>query len=234
MEPFLKHQFARNLLDQFPGLSEALKERLSTTMILRRKRILYRRWRYGKIAIQPGPTIPQPMAKPKPAAVSPTPCNDIGENAIPPSRPAVSGILPLSVVQSNIRSATTLAPGRFQKASTPSVVSAAKTIALSDHQDLAFPPAPQAHIKERFLRLKANREADYAATVAEARSRSFEMSEVHLWNIINEADEQLREGLEDDLNECRNAVMETTCPFCFYSLSSLVVNNTNKWRQVHG
>lgn len=228
MECSLKQQFARNLLDQFPGISEAIQERLSATMLLRRKRILYRRSRYGKTAIKPAETVPQPVIKPAEASLKTL--RAVEENLDHSMKPVVPGNLPLSVVQSNIRSATTLAPERFHKASTPSVVSAAKTVALSNHQDLVFPLAPQSHIKERYLRMKAQREAEYAATVAEIRSKSAAMSGRQLGELIYESDEQLRTGLENDMEGCRKAVMEITCPLCFYSLSSLVVNDENKWR----
>lgn len=46
------------------------------------------------------------------------------------------------VAKSIAKSATTLAPQSFQRATAPSVVSQSKTIALGSHQDLSFPPAP--------------------------------------------------------------------------------------------
>lgn len=48
-----------------------------------------------------------------------------------------------SVAKSIAKSATTLAPQSFQKATAPSVISQSKTIALGSHQDLVFPSVPK-------------------------------------------------------------------------------------------
>lgn len=48
LEKPLKNHFAANIKDQFPGISDIIRLRLAETMILRRKRILYKRTRYSK------------------------------------------------------------------------------------------------------------------------------------------------------------------------------------------
>lgn len=48
LEKPLKGHFAANIRDRFPGISDILSLRLAETMILRRKRILYKRSRYSK------------------------------------------------------------------------------------------------------------------------------------------------------------------------------------------
>jgi len=75
-----------------------------------------------------------------------------------------------SIVQSAAISATTLAADSFKKASIPSVVSATKTIALSNHEDLIFPPAPTGRLEKRFKQLKKQREEEHKAYVNSLKS----------------------------------------------------------------
>jgi hypothetical protein len=60
-------------------------------------------------------------------------------------------------------SATTLAAENFRKASSPSVVSQMKTVALGSHEDLILPPAPTGRLKQKYRQLKTLREEEHKA-----------------------------------------------------------------------
>ncbi|KAK5992076.1 hypothetical protein PT974_05473 [Cladobotryum mycophilum] len=66
VENFLQELFSRYIRDVFPDVSNEIKERLAKTMVLRRKRILYRRSRYGT------PTIKIQQAQSQPLIASPS------------------------------------------------------------------------------------------------------------------------------------------------------------------
>lgn len=51
LEEPLKNYFAANIQDQFPGISDIIRLRLAKTMVVRRKRILYKRSRYAPMRI---------------------------------------------------------------------------------------------------------------------------------------------------------------------------------------
>lgn len=51
LEEPLKNYFAANIKDQFPGISDIIRLRLAKAMVVRRKRILYKRSRYAPMRI---------------------------------------------------------------------------------------------------------------------------------------------------------------------------------------
>ncbi|KAJ4186485.1 hypothetical protein NW755_007780 [Fusarium falciforme] len=89
--------------------------------------------------------------------------------------------------------------------SSPSVVSASRTIASGKHQVLAYPPAPGFAAKRRYEKLKSQR-------MIEAAEKSTEPS--------------LQELLESDLR----AIGEITCPYCLYALPAAEVFDERKWQ----
>jgi hypothetical protein len=136
-----------------------------------------------------------------------------------------------------------LAADSFKKALSPSVVSATKTVALSSHEDLTFPPTPQGHVKERFKRLKAQRQSDHVARLSalpfyslyvQHRGASDLQPDIiaQLRQQISDAEQDLRLALEKDWKGCNEAIVEVICPFCFYALSSLDIKDDKKWRWV--
>ncbi|EHK42542.1 hypothetical protein TRIATDRAFT_163125, partial [Trichoderma atroviride IMI 206040] len=140
LEEPLKNYFATNIRDQFPGISDVLRLRLAKAMVVRRKRILYKRSRFAPMRIaQPSnqPVIQAPITKETdPGSVI---LEDVKESKpLAPLQPLFS-----SVAKSITKSATTLAPQNYQKATAPSVISQSKTIALGSHQDLVFPSVPK-------------------------------------------------------------------------------------------
>lgn len=146
LEPILKHFFYENLCDRFPESSLNIRERLSAAMILRRKRILYRRARYSTRPIRPPKPVAKPIVMPRPAhsQLLQHELNEESKEKSNPSLPKTEPTLATSQVQSTTKSATTLDPERFRIASTPSAVSSTRYTDIDAHEDLVFPPPPPA------------------------------------------------------------------------------------------
>ncbi|KAI0162593.1 hypothetical protein BJ166DRAFT_271959 [Pestalotiopsis sp. NC0098] len=115
-------------------------------MILRRKRILYRRARYSTRPIRPPKPVAKPIVMPRPAhsQLLQHELNEESKEKSNPSLPKTEPTLATSQVQSTTKSATTLDPERFRIASTPSAVSSTRYTDIDAHEDLVFPPPPPA------------------------------------------------------------------------------------------
>lgn len=243
LEGVFRERFADNILDQFPRISEVIRNRLASTMLLRRKRILYRRYRYAETPIRPTETVSQLTVQPHPSQTQSTIQPTQHEQFQRSDEPVSTAKPAQSAVRSQVKSATTLAADNFKKASSPSVVSVTKTVALSSHDDLTFPPTPQGHIRERFKRLKAQRQSDHAAHLSALPFYSLYVQHrgapdlqpdiiTQLRQQISDAEQNLRLALEKDWKDCNEANLEVICPFCFYALSSLDIKDDKKWRWV--
>ena len=158
LELFLCKFFAGNILDQFPGISEGIQNRLVSTMLLRRKRILYRRYRYAKTPIRPMQTVPQPISNPHSAQPQITMHPNHHKESKESENSLSTAKLSPSILHSQASKATTLAADKFQKASSPSVASATKTVALDDHENLIFPSPPRVKAKQIFKQPEAGPE----------------------------------------------------------------------------
>jgi hypothetical protein len=138
-----KEKFAADLLKRkFPGSSEIIRERLASTMSLRRKRFLYRISRHGK----------NPTRVPERAQKVPTkPIAALIQNGLSMQPPAREGTTSKaseqestqSRIASKVATATTLDPEKFRKASTPSSVSTVKSVPLTQDEELNFPSPPK-------------------------------------------------------------------------------------------
>ncbi|RSL44900.1 hypothetical protein CEP53_011008 [Fusarium sp. AF-6] len=204
VETLLLKHFEHHIGDWFPGISPTIRQRLARAMLLRRKRILYKRHRQGNTSIRSDNTISQtsvtlPDAQAGAASqVKAKSRQHGGKSAI--EKPATK------VAPSQVKSATTLAPEKFKMvSSTPSIVSATRTIASGKHQVLTYPPAPGFAAKRRYEKLKKQR-------IIEAAESSTESS--------------LKELLEADLR----AIGEITCPYCLYALPAAEVFDDRKWQ----
>lgn len=190
--------------DKFPTTSEVLQERLAGAMILRRKRILYRRSRYGNNPIRL-PNIPsQPVFKVSRAQHRGQPQiadADLEAGAILPQTPSRVGSL--------APSATTLEVNLFRKASVPSVVSLSKTVALSSHETIIFPPAPTGIIKLKQRQLMLER---WKGLQKRLNPEFEDQSPTRCW--------------EDAVI----AVREVTCPYCFYAIPAPDIVDEKKWK----
>ncbi|CAH0058637.1 unnamed protein product [Clonostachys solani] len=153
IEPLLQELYSHYILGKFPSIENNLRSRLAASMVLRRRMVLYRRSRYGTNPIRADKNISQPK-------IDFPQAHTLSTNADEPSEELADGIetvgttAPQSSIQSQAPSATTLAVEDYKKTSTPSVISATKTVALANHEELAFPPIPNGRVKERYKKLK--------------------------------------------------------------------------------
>ncbi|KAL8388757.1 hypothetical protein RB599_010082, partial [Gaeumannomyces hyphopodioides] len=151
VDPLLQQRFLWHVRSQFPipheGPAEQLTpeqlaerlawerltERLASTMLLRRKRVLYRKSRYGSNPIRTKKTVQQPKVQfPVATGDDQNLSKPVPSRAIPdPDRPTSNAESHAPSAVSLGHSATTLSQRRFQKASTPSVISASRTVPLT-------------------------------------------------------------------------------------------------------
>ncbi|KAI0850769.1 hypothetical protein F5Y00DRAFT_232018 [Daldinia vernicosa] len=214
-EVFITKLFANHVRDKFPGVSDSICQRLAETMVLRRKRILYRRSRYGNAPIRPQETPSQPRVTVPKVQLK----IRAAEHPQVSEGPQAAGDASKSAIQSVAQSATTLAPSNFQKASAPSVVSVSKTVALSNHEELPFPPAPLGSLKRKYNEIRRQREEIDKHNLDSPNSGDKLKSLNSVWK------EKAKE-----IEEIIKAVGEVTCPFCFYALPAEDVMDDNKWR----
>ncbi|KAM0317312.1 hypothetical protein ACHAPQ_011049, partial [Fusarium lateritium] len=136
IEKPLYDAWAVNILDRFPGCNEAIRLRLAWTMVLRRRRIIYRRHRHSGQPFRALQTSDKPSLRSLPGET------EGGAHTRRFLRSTNQGDSPSVMASTATRSATTLALPDFQKAQAPSAVSKSRTIALNSHEGLVFPRAP--------------------------------------------------------------------------------------------
>ncbi|KAH6958132.1 hypothetical protein DER45DRAFT_503188 [Fusarium avenaceum] len=210
VEETLLHNFKRHINDRFPTLGETIQERLARTMLLRRKQILYRRHRQGSVYAKTQDTVPAV------SVMFPTVKTVVSLAQLKSKHPKTSSTVskPATTTSSQIQSATTLAPDKFKiAASTPSVISASKTIAFHNHESLVFPPAPGHAVKKRYDQLKSQRLAEYEQSLNSGKSEANKTPTV-------------QELLENDLQ----SLGEITCPYCLCALPAEEAFDEKKWQ----
>lgn len=210
VESFLFNIFEHHISDRFPNISESIRQRLVRAMIVRRKRILYRRHRQGIAAIRPQKIAPKtaitlPQAPKTTPQASDNALHDNGKDDLISRSKAAPSI---------IQSATTLDPAKFKKASSsPSMISASKTIALGDHECVIFPPNPGLAAKRKYEQLKIQRQVEYK-------------KEVEANGIKANAKSRFENLEKSDLE----TIGEIACPYCLYALPAEVVLSDTKWK----
>lgn len=231
--------YASNILDRFPDCSEVIRRRLAHTMVLRRKRILYRRFRYAGKPIRPTQSSTKPTVRPPQDRAPVTESRTRVREARFETTTKVTSKVAESVAQSTaMRSATTLAMTAFREAQAPTVVSRSKTIAINSHEGLVFPPAPGKHIRDRYKQLKLKQEEDLERQLGRvaARHARDEKSKKTTRGFLDEllAKERQRSLRELEIlwHNCNESVVEVICPFCLCVLTSTDVNRDEAWRSV--
>ncbi|KAK2754462.1 serine/threonine protein phosphatase [Colletotrichum kahawae] len=242
VERFLEKTFLYQVRDRFPGVSETIRLRLARAMLLRWKRILYRRSRYKT---QPTRTLAQPgqplVSMPRVQIKAKNNLNEANEETQGLQTKGRKENATKSVVRSMAITATTLAPDHFKKASAPSVVSMSKTVALSKHDDLRFPPAPHGVIKRRFKQFKMQRDADLTRVIKDIETKASKAEEVlqdvgkrigkSVTRSIADAKAAHKETLRNDWESFFKAAGEVSCPFCLCMLPVSEVADDKKWRE---
>jgi hypothetical protein len=227
-EPLLEAVFANYIRDKFREIDEVLLQRLGSAMILRRKRVLYRRQRFGKGSLRVEQTDPAPIVKP--------PTNHHAQFSVEqeplkhrdgPGDASGTRTKPSAKSHAAV-SATTLVVDNFRKASAPSRVSATKTVALNSHEDLPFPLAPLGDVRRRYKKMKRAREEEYRTSLDILSNDS--KSPTDLASIKSQAEVTLKQAMQRDWYECLQAVGEVACPFCLYTIPASEANDNTKWK----
>ncbi|KAL7784311.1 hypothetical protein V8C37DRAFT_406360 [Trichoderma ceciliae] len=224
VEPLLLLHFKRHIGDRFSTISDTIQQRLAHAMLLRRKRILYRRNRQGNVAIQLQETAPKvsisfPDSPPTIPSAQGNLRRDYRQSA---------GLATPMIAPSQIKSATTLQPDKFKVAAlSPAAVSTTETVALGNHEFLNFPLPPGLTLKRKYEQLKSQRLADHQAELNKLKELyatldSYENSTLimDIAEKIAEAIISAKEKLKDILKADLQAIGEITCPYCFYALPS--------------
>ncbi|KAK4220499.1 hypothetical protein QBC38DRAFT_195002 [Podospora fimiseda] len=208
----LKQIFANHIRDMFPNITEKIRNRLAFTMLLRRKRILFRPSRYGSntISISRHENPAQAVQVDDPNLVA-TAVRLENSKISSPVRPAAPVDVARSVVQSTAQTATTLNPEDYRRASTPSILSVTKTIPLGNHDKLRFPAPPRGAILLEYKKRLKGKEHGHSRDAETLQDKKPEGNKI--WD------------------ELLNAT-EVICPFCFLSIPSREVMDDEKWRYV--
>lgn len=221
IERLLLDIFKHYIGDQFHNASKVIQQRLAEAMVLRRKRILYRRHRQEAAAKLPNTsleisnTLPQPQQQASATQVDPLQGD---KQKIRAAEPVVA--------PSEIQSATTLQPDKFKKAATSPSVGSAMTIALSSLETLSFPAAPGANAKRKYEQLKKERLAAHQTALDKLDKDSEINPPYDRPNSRAIAENDLKVILEADIQ----ALEEVTCPYCLEALPAIEAWDHRKWR----
>lgn len=206
--PTLQATFERYVADRFRGCSEVIQKRIANGMVLRRKRILYKRHRQGNTAIPLQQTVAQAAV-----IVPPVPTNANQKR----TRPREADDAINSIIHSQVVSATTVVPAKFKAAAlSPSIISASRTVALANHESLTFPHAPGQAKKRMYEQDKKELVENCRRTIELGESKSVAES-----------------ALNDSLQSALQKVGEIICPFCLYALPAQEVFDEKKWQYVN-
>ncbi|KAL9573938.1 hypothetical protein ACKAV7_001930 [Fusarium commune] len=226
--PFLHKIFSHYICDRFPGARNSIRERLASSMVLRCKRLLYRRERYGKNPIQ----LPQIASAPRISHPEPDIIIPLDDAERPAKRRMMAA--PAQSVVHSTATATILSPERFRKAAAPSVVS--KTVEISDNDGDVFPPAPIRTLMQRFKKAKQAIEDGHKKTLSAITGYDegaelfapFSQNDQRIIDAKRARDRALAKAWDD----CIEAVGEVTCPYCFQVLPVREVIDDLKWKYV--
>ncbi|KAE8141517.1 hypothetical protein BDV38DRAFT_278873 [Aspergillus pseudotamarii] len=222
--------FASQLIQmKFPDCSETIRDRLASAMLLRRKRILYRRSRYGPLVNKESgspPKIEQPVADKT---------EKIGKPALSKGKSVQS-----ESGSRAITTATTVTSEQFRKASSPSVIARPKTIRLSGQEEAFFPPAPKGRILQKLKNVRDDYEASHKAHLMSLEHYDLYMQHNgqppldsddldQLKSSISDAESHLKEKIEIETKKCLEST-EVVCPYCCCTLSGTDVMTDHKWR----
>ncbi|KAF3402316.1 hypothetical protein DPV78_003647 [Talaromyces pinophilus] len=230
--------FALELIHwRFPECDETIRQRLAAAMLLRRKRILYRRSRYGGYpSSNVSSSVPKQEDSNTEQARNTTQDaqNDNIDESIPELRQKKSDD------KSQTNTATTLHMEQWKRASTPSVISRPNTIRLSNQERLEFPPSPKGPIlkklreRKEYWIAKHDEELSSLDNYLGYKQRISDLppeTDYDTWrqNHISDLNDELEERIENDRDACYKGNMEVICPYCCCMLSSAIVMNDHRW-----
>ena len=109
-------------------------------------------------------------------------------------------------------------------------MSTSKTVALSSHQELRFPPVPCGSQVRKYNKKKAELEAKHLESLESMVPTKSGSREAALLGDISAEKSVGDKLLERDWNDCLDAIGEITCPFCFYALPAREAVDEKKWK----
>ncbi|KAJ5494666.1 Serine/threonine-specific protein phosphatase/bis(5-nucleosyl)-tetraphosphatase [Penicillium fimorum] len=228
-EPVLEAIFANYIRDKFREIDEVILQRLGSAMVVRRKRVLYRRQRFGKNLLRVAKTGPPPIVN-LPTSHYPqvAPRQEALERRDGPGDTSDTRTKPSGKSRTAI-SATTLVVDNFRKASAPSRVSTTMTVALNSHEELPFPVAPLGDVRRRYKKMKCAREEEYRISLNTLSTENFK-SPADFASAKNKAKATLKQAMHRDWYECLQAVVEVACPYCLYTIPASEADDNTKWK----
>ncbi|PYI18686.1 hypothetical protein BO99DRAFT_443732 [Aspergillus violaceofuscus CBS 115571] len=220
--PAWRVTFAAEIIRRkWPMCENFLKERLATAMLLRRKRVLYRRLRHNK-AGETSQSRPGQNAEGKGKAT------DVDNNHATKREKSVRST-PESEATT---SATTVTFDRFKKASVPSVVGPARTTRMNTQEESLYPPAPKGEVIKRMKILEHQR---IASIEAPGQSSGIQGPPIEHdgSSSLNVRDGDAEFARPEKLDKDREALLnnsEVVCPYCCCTLLGADVMDDRKWR----
>ncbi|RAL17379.1 uncharacterized protein BO97DRAFT_439320 [Aspergillus homomorphus CBS 101889] len=228
--PSFMNLFALGIIQRkFPLCSETIQERLAAAMLLRRKRILYRRSRYWKPLSQ----LPQTLDQ----AVTSKTCGNGERRLLQPTPEAQHR---RQTTDNQTLSATTLNLAHLKRVNVPSTVSRVRTIHWSPSEQVEFPPAPSGLIRRRLKALKAQSDVEHQGWLSElsnytrnkpphVSSTSNNVHDDGLLDILSNSNSNLESKMESEGATGEIDAIEVICPYCCCALSSSTVTSRAKW-----
>jgi hypothetical protein len=222
---------------KFPKCEETLKHRLADAMLLRRKRVLYRRSRYGKF-----PSMNDVSSVPKNEDPNARAEQFGSQNTLQNGMESLDRLNreKQEDTRSHAITATTLNLEQWNRASTPSVVSRSNTVRLSDSEKLEFPPSPKGPILQKLKERKEQRLSQHKKQLESLPNYKLYVEhngdpplEPNVRISLESQIEYLADELEDQMEADRKAIYKGNigiiCPYCCCVLSSEIVMNDIKW-----
>ncbi|KAG4292568.1 hypothetical protein FPRO06_12056 [Fusarium proliferatum] len=226
--PFIQSVFLNYINDRYHVASAEIRQRLASSMVLRRKRLLYRQERYGKSPIH----LPQKTSAPGILHPESEIMTTLGDAERPAKRRIIAA--PSQSAMHSAETATTFSPEGYKKAAAPSIVSISKTVQLSSEDELAFPPAPSGAFTQRFNKAKKDIEDRHKQRLSTIDSyyEGVDMTTIAPEDVraIIDAGALRDRALAKAHDDCIKAVSEVTCPYCFHVLPISEVLDELKWK----
>ncbi|KAL8368320.1 hypothetical protein RB599_003983 [Gaeumannomyces hyphopodioides] len=216
--------------EQFTQKSwEAISSRLASTMLIRHRRVLYRKSRYERAPTRMRQTVQHPKINiPAPAQEDEL----VSEPAAIKTRPDLEipadhdGPKAHSVI--SLHTATTLTQRRYNKAATPSVISTRQTGPSTRRDALEFPQRPVHCVNEKYQSVVDDRWPLFRQNLEEILKTDDGNTSVLVERVTAAVDE-LDRSLGKEFLACVRGVAELTCPICFCALPGEVLSNRSKW-----
>ncbi|PYH93865.1 Annexin [Aspergillus ellipticus CBS 707.79] len=244
VEKAFRDMFAMELVRRkFPQCGETIIKRLATSMLLRRKRILYRRSRWGYESHLSKKTASSSLfIHQKVPETLDHLADDTITQSLDEKEPSVAEAFEPAPSNSGSRAqtATTVTSEQFNRASAPSVAHRARTIHLSASDELIFPPPPKNVIMSKFNAMRSKREEEHADFLEPLKNYSIykehngspPLDSDKLENLITEiakAEHALKDAIRNYHKICFEGEIEVICPYCCCTLSGHDVVDAHIW-----